>query len=321
MSTEHGALRVVFAGTPPFAATALEAIAEAKGVELVAVYSQPDRRRGRGKQLSPSPVKAAALDRQLPVYQPVNFKDPEDVAVLSALRADVMVVAAYGLLLPTAVLETPRYGCINIHASLLPRWRGAAPVERAIASGDETTGISIMQMDEGLDTGAVLSMESCVIGPTETGDSLRSTLAPLGAKMIVESLQALRAGPLVGVAQNNAFSSYARKVGKQETELNWAMPAEQIARQIRGFHSAYTCYSNLGNTRIKIANATALDEPHDLPPGTIINSNNAVQVACGEGRLSILELQLPGKRMMAVRDVLNSQSALFEPGLRFDQHP
>lgn len=312
------AINVVFAGTPAFAASALQAIIDHPSIGLLAVYSQPDRPKGRGRKLSPSPVKQLALDNDIDVYQPLNFKDQADIDQLASLKADVLVVAAYGLLLPKAVLETPRLGCINIHASLLPRWRGAAPIERAIEQGDTQTGVTIMQMDEGLDTGAMMLKKSIDINSSDTSDSLRETLAIIGGKAILAVLEQLQTEPIKGNAQDNNAASYAKKVSKQDLQLDWAQPAENIARKVRAFYSSYTAFTELDGQRIKVGGAKALDTQHDKIPGTIIEADKtSISVACAQGILQITALQIPGSRMMAVHEVMNSKAALFQQGFVF----
>lgn len=317
--TSPPSLNVVFAGTPEFAAQALQALLGADLCRVSAVYSQPDRRSGRGRRLRASPVKQLAQKHSIAVYQPQNFRSPEAVAELHALRPDLMVVAAYGLLLPKSVLDIPTHGCINIHASLLPRWRGAAPIERAIETGDDSSGISIMQMDEGLDTGPILHTQSCAIDAAETGASLRLKLAAIGASCILQTLQQLTSDSLKPQPQQDAHATYANKISKQELQIDWRLPASSIERKLRAFYSAYTMYSMLGGMRIKIARVEIGDALQQQAPGTIVAVHrDAIVVACGKGFVRVMQLQLPGGKMLATQAVLNAKGALFQTGSVFE---
>ncbi len=312
-------LKVVFAGTPEFAAQALQALLDADSYAVTAVYSQPDRRSGRGRRMLASPVKQLALQHSIAVYQPQNFRTLEAVEELRALRPDVLVVAAYGLLLPKAVLDIPTHGCINIHASLLPRWRGAAPIERAIEAGDAESGICIMQMDEGLDTGPVLMSESCTMDAAETGASLRQKLAISGADCLLNTLQQLTNDLLEPQPQDDAYATYANKITKQELQIDWHLPASSIERKLRAFYSANTMYSLLGDMRIKIAAAEVVEAASQQPPGTILEvQRNAIVVACGTDALRLIQLQLPGGKMLAAQAILNAKGSLFQPGSAFE---
>jgi methionyl-tRNA formyltransferase len=292
-------MRLIFAGTPTFAAAALEALVDA-GHEISLVLTQPDRPAGRGMKLTPSPVKALALARGLTVLQPATLKTEESHATLRSAGAEVMVVAAYGLILPRAVLDIPRRGCLNIHASLLPRWRGAAPIQRAILAGDAETGITIMQMDAGLDTGAMLLKKSLAICPEDTAGSLHDRLARQGADAIVEALA--RLDQLIPEAQDDAQATYAAKLSKDEAKLDWSQPAEQLARAVRGYNPVPGAHALLDGKVVKIWGATALPGATTAAqPGEIlaIDASGPI-VACGNGRLRIEELQLAGgKRMNA----------------------
>src|SRR5690606_30946186 len=248
-------LRIVFAGTPVFAALHLQALLDWGGGEVIGVYTQPDRPAGRGKQLAASPVKQLALAHSLPVFQPPSLRSAEAQAELKALGADLMVVVAYGLILPKTVLETPRLGCINVHASILPRWRGAAPIQRAIAAGDQETGITIMQMDEGLDTGAMLHVRTLPIEPTDTGGSLHDRLAELGAEALLESLEDLERRQAEAQPQDNAQATYARKLDKDEAWINWHMPATDIERLVRAFNPWPVAYTLDHGERVRIWSA------------------------------------------------------------------
>lgn len=324
-------LRVVFAGTPEFAARHLDWLLNYSAHDVVAVYSQPDRPAGRGKKLTPGPVKQLALQNDIPVFQPVSLKTPEQQQQLAALQADVMVVVAYGLLLPKPILETPTFGCINVHASLLPRWRGAAPIQRAIEAGDSETGITIMQMDEGLDTGDMLNKTACEIDADETAASLYDKLIALGGPALGSVLDDIAVNRLAPEQQDDRLSCYARKIDKAEAQIDWSLPAAAIDRKIRAFNPAPVCFSLLdsdsseGGERVKIwrasaisspASATSSGEPHT--PGTIINANKqGILVQTGDGALLITQLLLPGKKPMSATDVLNSRADMFAPGKRF----
>jgi len=306
-------LRIIFAGTPDFAAVHLKALVDSDH-EVVAVYSQPDRPAGRGKKLQPSPVKQVALEHDIPVYQPLNFKDEADVDTLKSLNADVMVVVAYGLLLPKNVLDAPRYGCLNVHASLLPRWRGAAPIQRCIEAGDMVTGITIMQMDVGLDTGDMLNKVTTGINLDDTGGSLHDRLASMGPDALLETLADVEAGTLAPEAQNDALANYAHKLTKQEALLDWQQDAEALARRIRAFNPFPMAYTLLGDERIRVHAADALEKATQLTPGTIANvTSDGIEVACNEGVLRLTRIQLAGKKPMSVAEVINGQPNLFQP--------
>ncbi len=307
------ALRILFAGTPEFAALHLQALINSEH-EVIGVYTQPDRPAGRGKKLQPSPVKQVALDNGLPVYQPLNFKDAADVEQLKSLNADVMVVVAYGLILPQSVLDAPKYGCLNVHASLLPRWRGAAPIQRCIEAGDKLTGITIMQMDKGLDTGAMLSKVTTGILSDDTGGSLHDRLAELGPPALLATLAQVEAGTLQPEQQNDALANYAHKLLKEEALIDWQQPADEIALRVRAFNPFPMAYTLLGDERIRVLMAEALEQTTALLPGTIIRAGaEGLDVACGDGVLRIPQVQLPGKKAMRVADVINGQPQLFQP--------
>ena len=306
-------MRVLFAGTPDFAAAHLQALIDAPDISVIGVYSQPDRPAGRGKKLTASPVKKLAVEYQLPVFQPQSRKEPEQQRILSELQADIMVVVAYGLILPQAVLDAPRLGCINVHASILPRWRGAAPIQRAIEAGDSGTGVTIMQMDAGLDTGAMLSVSRCEIDSSETSASLHQKLEQLGAPALLHTLAALSNGLAVAVEQDDQLSCYAAKITKQEALVDWSQPAQLLDRQIRAFNPFPAAYTTLGELRIKIWQAEPT-KATGLTPGQIISTDNAgLLVSCGEQSLLLTEIQLPGKSRMAVSEVLKSRGELFAP--------
>lgn len=307
------ALRILFAGTPEFAAIHLQALISSEH-EVIGVYTQPDRPAGRGKKLQPSPVKQVALDNGLPVYQPLNFKDAADVEQLKSLNADVMVVVAYGLILPQSVLDAPKYGCLNVHASLLPRWRGAAPIQRCIEAGDKLTGITIMQMDKGLDTGDMLSKVTTGILTDDTGSTLHDRLAELGPPALLATLAQVEAGTLNPEKQNDALANYAHKLLKEEALIQWQQPADEIALRVRAFNPFPMAYTLLGDERIRVLMAEPLEKVTQLLPGTIVTvSAQGLDVACGDGVLRITQVQLPGKKAMAIADVINGQPQLFQP--------
>ncbi len=306
-------MKVAFAGTPEFAAAALEAILAA-GFDVPLVLTQPDRPAGRGMQLQPSPVKRVALAAGIPVHQPEKLRTPEQQAPLAEVQADVLVVAAYGIILPQAVLDLPRHGCLNIHASLLPRWRGAAPIHRAIQAGDAETGITIMQMDAGLDTGPMLLSRAEAIQPDDTTGSLHDRLAQLGAEMIVEALRALPGG-LTATPQPTDGVTYAAKIGKAEANVDWSRPAAEIERAIRAFNPFPGAVATLQQTPVKLWRARAIDASGT--PGEVLLAEGAgVIVACGEGALCITELQKPGGKRLPAADFLRGMP--IAAGSRFD---
>ena len=316
-------MRILFAGTPEFAAAHLQALLDCDSHELVAVYTQPDRRAGRGKRMSISPVKALAQSAGLIVEQPLSLKDSAAQQQLASYRADVLVVAAYGLLLPPAVLNAPPLGCINVHASLLPNWRGAAPVERAIQAGDSETGVTIMQMDEGLDTGDMLLESRCAITEDETGDSLRQKLTELGRPALISTLEKMAYGKVGGTVQDEAHASYAKKLDKSEAHIDWQASAVLIDRTIRAFTSAMPCYAMLEEQRVKILSAhinTLNDDTANdaSQAGRILEvQSSAVVVQCGSGIIAITQVQLAGTKPMSIAALLNGRPTFFKPGQRF----
>ncbi|HEY8385291.1 MAG TPA: methionyl-tRNA formyltransferase [Porticoccaceae bacterium] len=307
-------MRIVFGGTPEFAAHHLDALIAA-GCQLVGVFTQPDRPAGRGKKLTASPVKALAQAKGLSVFQPPTLRDPQAQQLLADLRPDLFVVVAYGLLLPKAVLDIPRLGCINVHASLLPRWRGAAPIQRAIEAGDSETGITIMQMDEGLDTGDMLLKVRCDIGTDETGGSLHDKLATLGPPALLEVLALLERDALNPVRQDDALATYAAKITKEEAAIDWQRDAAQIDRQVRAFNPFPIAFARLGGEPLRIWAAIPLDLTTSAAPGTVVAvDDSGITVACGHGALRILEAQLPGKKRLPVAAILRGNSSLLAVG-------
>lgn len=290
-------LKIIFAGTPHFAEAALKSLIE-QGLEIVAVLTQPDRPAGRGMQLKPSPVKEFALQHGLEVLQPSTLKKPEIQQQLASYQADLMVVAAYGLILPTEVLQTPRLGCLNIHASLLPRWRGAAPIQRAILAGDSETGITIMQMDAGLDTGAMLLKKSCVIDRADNASTLHDKLAVLGATSIVEALKLMQQGKLSGEVQDEQYATYAAKLSKEEALLDWTKSAEELGRAVRAYNPFPVANAMFNEVPIKIWQAGVLAESGGVPGEIRRIEKNALIVACGQGALSLEILQKPNSKML-----------------------
>lgn len=303
-------MRIVFAGTPDFAVPCLRAAAS-KG-DVVAVYTQPDRPAGRGRGLTPSPVKLEAVQRGIPVHQPENFRSAESRRALRALKPDLMVVVAYGLILPQSVLDIPEFGCWNVHASLLPRWRGAAPIQRAIEAGDTRTGVCLMQMEKGLDTGPVLLAQAIDIGADETGGQLHDRLAELGARVLSDALGLLRATlHLPPHPQPAEGVTYAHKLDKAEARLDWSQPAAALANKVRAFNPWPIAEAQLAGERVRIHTASALDETHDTAPGSVLRAGrDGIDIACGQGALRIRTLQRDGGKAIAAADYLNARRDL-----------
>jgi len=307
-------LRLIFAGTPDFSAHHLQTLLDAKH-QVVGVYTQPDRPAGRGKKLVASPVKQLALKHELPVYQPQNFKEEADLQQLRELQADVMIVVAYGLLLPKAVLEAPTHGCINVHASLLPRWRGAAPIQRAIAAGDTETGVTIMQMDIGLDTGDMLIKVNCPIKADDTGGLLHDRLLTLGGPALLEALEQMKSGELQPVKQDDDLANYAHKLTKQEAAIDWSLPAAELDLMIRAFNPFPVAYFSEGKDRVRAWEAVVIHHATKAEAGTILQADNdGLLVACGAGALLLKQVQLPGKKVLPIKDILNGHRERFAPG-------
>jgi methionyl-tRNA formyltransferase len=306
-------MRIVFAGTPAFAVPSLRA-AHARN-EVVAVYTQPDRPAGRGRGLTASPIKREATQRGIPVLQPISLKRTSSQEALRALAPDLIVVVAYGLILPQSVLDIPRYGCWNVHASLLPRWRGAAPIQRAIEAGDTETGVCLMQMEAGLDTGPVLLSQRTPIGGEETGGQLHDRLAELGATVLSDGLGLLRAGirpvpqpqPEIGVA-------YAHKLDKAEARLDWSQSASALARKVRAFEPWPVAEAVVAGERLRIHGAIASEEAHTAAPGTLLTaSKHGLDIACGEGVLRLRVIQREGGKAITAADYLNARRDLVTP--------
>lgn len=311
MTDSTPALNIVFAGTPDFAAKHLEALLSSKH-RVVGVYTQPDRPAGRGKKLTPSAVKVLAEQHNIPVYQPENFRSETSRAELAALQADLMVVVAYGLLLPKTVLDTPRLGCINVHGSLLPRWRGAAPIQRAIWAGDATTGVTIMQMDEGLDTGAMLYKTECEITPSDTSTTLYDKLAKQGPAALLEVVNNFSAFP--PETQDDTQANYAKKLSKAEAKIDWTLAAEQLERNIRAFNPWPMAFMVIAEQNIKVFEAHVIADIK-APAGTIVQADKrGLVVATGAGGLCITRCQIPGKKPMAFADIVNARAEWFTPG-------
>jgi methionyl-tRNA formyltransferase len=307
-------LRIIFAGTPEFAAKHLAAL-YASEHNIIAVYTQPDRHAGRGKKLMPSAVKLLALDHGTPIYQPASLKNKEAQQALASLNADIMIVVAYGLILPKPVLDAPKLGCLNVHGSLLPKWRGAAPIQRAIWAGDKFTGISVMQMDEGLDTGAVLLEKSMAIIGAATSASLYDDLAELGPQILLETLENL--DNLTPTVQNNDEATYAHKLSKEEARIDWTLDAQQLARNVRAFNPWPFVWFIHNEESIKVWQVEVVESFGELTEGTIANvDKNGIEVATGEHNLLLSIIQIPGKKAQTVADIINGKPDLFVVGQR-----
>lgn len=288
-------LRVLFAGTPEFALASLTALVDA-GIKPVAVMTQPDRPAGRGKRLSASPVKRFALEQDIDVLQPETLRDADVVAELAALSPDIVIVAAYGLILPQDVLDIPQHGCLNVHASLLPRWRGAAPIQAAILNGDTETGVSLMSMTAGLDCGPVYATQALAIGNDETAGELHDRLAGLGAELLLRNLAAIVNGDLEAVAQDDSQGSYAAKIGKQDAVLDWHRSAQELKRLVRAYNPVPGAWFDLDGQRIKCWQVSMLDDVDDEAGKVVSSGRRGIIVACGDGGLILESLQRPGKR-------------------------
>lgn len=321
MSTKEP-LNIIFAGTPVFAANHLKALLDDGQHNVIAVYSQPDKPAGRGKKLATSAVKNLALEHNIPVFQPVSLKNDDAQNELAALNADIMVVVAYGLLLPKAVLDTPRLGCINVHGSILPRWRGAAPIQRAIEAGDTVSGVTIMQMDVGLDTGDMLLKAECPILPSDSTVDLHDRLCDIGPPALLETLQLLNQEQSKPEVQNDLDSNYAKKIEKSEAIIRWQESSDLICRKIRAFNPFPICYALLNGERVRIQQAHTVakvvaTQAKQLAPGEIAIDNNEIRVGCGDGMISIDCLQLAGKKATRTHEFLNGSKSLLD-GKSFD---
>ena len=305
-------MRIVFAGTPEFAAEHLKALIDSP-YDVVAVYTQPDRPAGRGQKLMPSAVKQLAVDNGIPVLQPPTLRNAEAQAELAAFAPDLMVVVAYGLILPQAVLDIPRLGCINSHASLLPRWRGAAPIQRAVEAGDSESGVTVMRMEAGLDTGPMLLKVSTPISATDTGGTLHDRLAEMGPPAVLEAVAGLAAGTLQGEIQDDSLATYAHKLNKDEARLDWSRPAVELERLIRAFNPWPICHSTLNGEAVKVL-AASLSTGSGAPGEILGASKDGLIVACGEQALCLTRLQLPGGKALNFSDLFNSRREKFASG-------
>ncbi|MBD1565772.1 methionyl-tRNA formyltransferase [Vibrio sp. SA48] len=307
-------LRIVFAGTPDFAARHLAALLSSEH-EVIAVYTQPDRPAGRGKKLTASPVKQIAIEHNIEVYQPENFKSDQAKQQLAELNADLMVVVAYGLLLPQAVLDTPKLGCINVHGSILPRWRGAAPIQRSIWAGDSETGVTIMQMDIGLDTGDMLKIATLPIEATDTSASMYGKLAELGPQALVDCIADIASDKAIATKQDDALANYAKKLSKEEAKIDWSMDAAFIERCVRAFNPWPMSHFDVAENTIKVWQSRVEAQTSNQPVGTIVKADKSgIYVATGNGLLVLEQLQVPGKKALPVQDILNARASWFEVG-------
>lgn len=309
-------MKIIFAGTPAFAVPSLTALLQSKH-QICAVYTQPDRPAGRGQKLTASPIKEIALTHHLPIFQPVSLRDATEQQRLRELQADIMVVVAYGLLLPKTVLEIPAYGCINVHPSLLPRWRGATPIQSAILAGDKETGVTIMQMDEGMDTGPMIKKITYPLSANITSGELHDQLAKIGADLLLKVLDELEAGTAVLQAQDNTHATYTKKIFKEDAELNWQLTAIELDRKIRAFNPWPVAFTEFEKNPIRIWRAVPLAQKISVPPGEIVMiDKSGMDVATGDGILRILELQLSGGKKMTVQDFLNARKNFFVKGAK-----
>ncbi|WP_150305626.1 methionyl-tRNA formyltransferase [Pseudomonas saliphila] len=309
-------LRIIFAGTPEFAAAHLQALID-QGLNIVAVYSQPDRPAGRGHKLAQSAVKKLALEHGLPVYQPQTLRNADSQTEMAALQPDVLVVVAYGLILPQAVLDIPRLGCINSHASLLPRWRGAAPIQRAIEAGDSESGVTVMQMEAGLDTGPMLLKAVTPISPEDTGGSLHDRLAQMGPPAVIAAIEQLASGGAKPEIQNDSLATYAHKLGKSDARIDWNRPAVELERMIRAFNPWPLAHARWNDQPLKVW--AARPEAGKGSPGEVLAVDKAgLLIACGDGALRLTRVQLPGGKPLAFADLYNARRDQFTPGLTLE---
>ncbi|MDP0561914.1 MAG: methionyl-tRNA formyltransferase [Candidatus Endonucleobacter sp. (ex Gigantidas childressi)] len=312
-------LRIIFAGTPDFASAHMQAILDSNH-RLIAVYSQPDRPAGRGRKLKASSVKTLALQHNIPVYQPISLREEDKQEVLAALNPDLMVVVAYGLILPQVILDTPQFGCVNVHGSILPRWRGAAPIQRAIAASDKESGVTIMQMDAGLDTGDILIKAYCPIYTNDTSADLHDRLIEVGKPALIAALDAIAEGRIQAKKQDNKLACYAHKLSKAEARLDWQKTAAELEREVLAFNPWPVATIAIEDLVIKVWQATAAEYNSNAAPGTLIKADkDGLDIACSDGVLRITQVQPPSARAMPVQDLLNSRKTFFIVGNQFHQ--
>ncbi len=308
-------MNIIFAGTPDIAASCLQTLLDSEH-NVIAVYTQPDRPKGRGKKLQASPVKNLALKHNITVLQPQTLKTPDAVKAIANFQADIMVVVAYGLILPEEILQTPTYGCINVHTSLLPKYRGPAPVQQAILNDDKETGVTIMQMDAGLDTGGILQQQTCAISNEDTTQTLLHKLAKIGGEALLNTLKQMH--QIKPAPQDESAASYAAKISKSDAEINWSQTAQQIACTIRAYQPWPVAFSHIEDTRIRFFDASVVNSANQETPGEIIAVNtDSIDIACGNKLLRVKTLQLPGKKPMPAHEIINGHPNLFTPGTCF----
>lgn len=304
-------MKIIFAGTPEIATVPLQALLQSKH-DIIAVYTQPDRPAGRGKKLMPSPVKILALQHNIIVEQPENFKLEEVREKLKSYQADIMIVMAYGLILPASILEAPKHGCINIHVSLLPRWRGAAPVQQAILAGDRETGVTIMQMDNGLDTGAILHQQSCLINEKDTSEIVYKKLAAISSTLLLKTLEDVEEEKLNPVAQNNALATYAHKIEKNDAKINWYETSDMIDQKVRAYYPAPIAFFEWKNERVRIWQGFSIENISDALPGSVIEMNKqGIIIKTSDGAYCITRLQFPGKNPLSAHEIFNAYKEKF----------
>jgi methionyl-tRNA formyltransferase len=314
-------MKIIFAGTPEFAVPVLKALQQTKH-DIVMVLTQADKPSGRGRKITPSPVKEYALQHDLPIYQPTTLKNSESFTRLEATQADIMIVIAYGLIVPKAILELPKFGCICVHLSLLPRWRGAAPAQRALLAGDTITGVTLFKMDPGIDTGEILTHAALNIDKHETTETLYHRLGELGAQTLLEKLPALEHGEVTFQTQDEDSMTYAVKIDKEEAQINWQLSAQQIERMTRAFNPWPIAYTLLNNERLRFWRASVIKELTDAPPGMIIGvDKRGIDVACGAGILRVTELQWPGGKAQTAQQAINANNSPLKIGVILGEAP